>query len=336
MNARHGHADVLTVTYGDCTVVLPLLASLQLQASHVQRVLIWHNGPEAFDRTLLPAGTLEIEVHESGENLGYGAGINRLWALSSAGVAVVVNPDVELDASCLTELLQAAWSAPPPVLVGGILGNVHGNINAFALSLTWDGLGINIDRGKNLRTFAGRAAGQAAESRAVAPSGALFAVNRDTWAQLGGGPLFTESLFLYLEDVALGLRVRRLGGRLRFCAQARGLHRFSNSTGRRSALKLFHVERNRLWLQRTIASSARTLATMPFTWLRFAAYLKSQQSSIVNAESVNLLPILLRAWKVGMFAPVPQELRTYLAGGTSLPLLPFVAPLRNQLQDPTA
>ncbi len=335
MNTVNVAADVLTVTYGDCCAVLPLLASLQAQSHNVDRVLIWHNGPEAFARALLPQGPLTIEVHESGENLGYGGGINQLWRISTAAVSIVVNPDVELAETCVERLLEAACEAPEPVLVGGMLEDGEGKVNAFALSLTWDGVGINIDRGKANADLNDEAAAWA-ESHALAPSGALFAVNRARWEHVCGGPLFAESLFLYLEDLALGLRVRGRGGGLRFCAQARGKHVFSQSTGRRSALKLFHVERNRLWLQRALGGRLRALSLMPFTGLRLAAYWKAQPGGGARAQNADLLETLLRAWRVGLFAPLPPELCTYLTGGLAIALRPYMAPLRNQLQDPTA
>lgn len=333
--------DVLTVSYGDAERLLALVQSLAGQTSQSLTLYIWHNGPGQLNESpLQPSANVRVVVCGNGQNLGYGAGINRIFAVATAPVVVVVNPDVCLASACIQNLIAAATAIPTPVLVGGALATRDGLVNAFALSLTLDGLGINVDRGKSLAELR-NADAQAAETRAVAPSGALFAVNRAAWFKLGGGPLFVESLFLYLEDVALGLRVRRLGGALAFCAQAQGQHRFSDTTGPRSALKLFHVERNRLWLLRALGGRGLAVATMPFTLGRFAAYAarskyRFEGGTAASAPST-LCSALLRAWKEGLFAPLPQDLVPYLGvNHANVSLHQYMAPFAAQLRDPTA
>lgn len=337
-------ADVLTVTFGSSQGVVPLLRSLQSQAGNIATIWIWHNGPQPFDETVCnPFPHLDIQVRQNGENLGYGAGINRVFALGTADVAVVVNPDVCLDPNCVQRLCKVATDDPIAVLVGGLLVDHGARVNAFALSLTFDGLGVNADRGKPL-SFVDSASAQRAELTSASPSGALFAVNRAAWKALGGGALFVESLFLYLEDVALGLRVRRLGGTVKFCAEAQGEHRFSDTTGARSPLKLFHVERNRLWLQRAWGGRARAAATMPFSVARFAGYAAQLARSsnraagdTMGSSSTALGITLLRAWKEGLFAPLPQDLVPYLGiNHANVSLRQYMAPLAAQLRDPTA
>jgi N-acetylglucosaminyl-diphospho-decaprenol L-rhamnosyltransferase len=336
--------DVLTVTYGDCVGVLPLLKSLQAQSRHVGTVWIWHNGPNAFEPHLLAQyAELHIEVRENGENLGYGAGINRVFSCSSAAVVVVVNPDVALADDCIMQLAKSTTASSEAVLVGGLLFDRDKRVSSFALSLTHDCLGLNRDRGKPLSGF-GPPNNERVETCTVSPSGALFAVNRAAWNSLGGGPLFVESFFLYLEDVALGLRVRRQGGKLKFCAQATGEHRFSDITGPRSALKLFHVERNRIWLQRALGGRSLALLSMPFTILRFTCYgfalfglQKPAPGEAVPPNALVLGLTLLKAWKSGFASVLPLEIAAYLGpNGARVSLRPFMAPFREQLRDPTA
>ena len=336
--------DVFTVTYGDCAAVAPLLQSLLVQSAPLGNVWIWHNGPQPFNRrVLLPFEELQVQVHETGENLGYGEGINRLFDLSKADVAVVVNPDVTLDSKCVNCLANAASSTSGSVIVGGLLIDHDNQVNAFAMSLTSDGLGINLDRGTPSVAFTSVNA-DLASRMAVSPSGALFAVNRIAWMAMGGGPLFVGSLFLYLEDVALGLRVRRLGGNMVFCSDAKGVHRYSDSTGRRSALKLFYVERNRLWLQRALGGRALALATMPFTLLRFSAYALQlarykarDQGKSGQGGSKDLVGALLRAWRDGFLERLPPDLVPYLGPNRAgVSLKQYQAPFIAQLRDPTA
>jgi GT2 family glycosyltransferase len=60
--------------------------------------------------------------------------------------------------------------------------------------------------------------------------------------------LFDESFFLYCEDTDLGLRARWAGWECLYVPDARIEHRYSQSSGKASALKAYYVERNRLYV----------------------------------------------------------------------------------------
>lgn len=340
MNRELSHelADVLTVTYGDNRDLQRLLRSLEVQTQKIGRLWVWHNGPLPFDKSLVAPARLRVEVLQIGDNLGYGAGINRIWSKSQSSIAVVVNPDVELHRDCIAQLVAGFHGDEPTVIVGGLLEGRDGKVNASGLSLTFDGVGIDVHRGQRVDQVQPFDGGTVANP--LAPSGALFAVRRNSWASIGGGSkLFPESLFLYCEDLALGLRVRQLSGRIEFCTLPLGIHDFSASTGRRSELKLYHVERNRLWLQRVLGGRVRALSRMPFTGLRLGAYWCAQKIKRAEApggDGAKLSRALLRGWRDGLFADVPEELRGYLSGGSAIDLRPFIAPLSAQLKDPTA
>jgi GT2 family glycosyltransferase len=68
--------------------------------------------------------------------------------------------------------------------------------------------------------------------------------NKDLLLRLHG---FDEDFFLYYEDVDLSLRARHLGAKIWLVAQAKVLHKGSATTGKKNALRLYYVERNRFW-----------------------------------------------------------------------------------------
>jgi GT2 family glycosyltransferase len=337
---------VQIVTYGALGDVAPLFASLRASTLAPARVRVWHNGPR-FDEAPSLAGVDELGT--DGTNLGFGGGHNRLFATAEADVVVLANPDLVLEPRCLERLVAACARDPDAVLVAAALADEARppRVNAFAQRLTYDLVGFNPDRGRPFEALL--TAGPVAPADAyVAPSGALFAVNRRRWEALGGGPLFPESLFLYLEDVALGLRVRWRGGRLALAPEAWAVHAWSRTTGQRSALKLYHVERNRLWLLRAIAGPARTVGRLPFTGLRYGAYATARlrpgrdagpapEGPGALAELRALGPALARALRDGLWAPLPDELVRYLGPAPERQIdRRFYAPLGDQLRDPTA
>jgi GT2 family glycosyltransferase len=286
---------------------------VRAQALPPSLVRVWHNGP-----IFPPPEVAGARIESGGANLGFGEGINRLLERAQDEIAVVANPDLVLDPGCVAAL-ERALRESEAVVAGGTLLSPEGIINACGLHLTWDLLGINTDRGK----------AAPARSEYLGPSGALFAVNRVRWERLGGGPLFPRSLFLYLEDVALGLKLRSKGAEIRFCPQARATHGWSVSTGQRSALKLYYVERNRLWICRALWGG-RTWATLPFSALRFAAYAWARKGRREPGESA----AFGRAWADGLVREVPEDVRAYFAG-VRVPR-GYFARMSEQLRNPVA
>ncbi len=261
----------------------------------------------------------------SGENLGFGEGINRLAARSSARHLVIANPDLVLEPGCVAALVEELEAHPEALVAGGLLLDREDRVNAYGQRLTADLLGVNTDRGALPATLG-------ADDTYLGPSGALFALARERWQKRIGGPLFPRSLFLYLEDVALWIKLRRAGAGIRFCPRARALHAWSVSTGQRSARKLYYVERNRLWLARALLGDAGALARMPFTALRYGAYL-AQGGGAVPREP-GLAVAFVRALRDGWLQPVPEDLGAYLPRGSADALSGHFALLRDQLRNP--
>ena len=345
-------AQLLVVSYGAPAALGPLLASAARQTAPVE-VRIWHNGPGPLEEVaaLPEARSLAAQVLGGAGNLGFGAGINRLLAAcgpDAPAIAVVANPDLVLSPECAAELCAAL--APDGVVVaGGALETPRdgpadaARVNAFRLQLTLDLLGINSERG---RPFESLADGESMLEHYLGPSGALFAVHRGRFAAQVGGALFTEALFLYMEDVALWIKLRRHRAGIAFAPRARAEHAFSQSAGQRSTLKLFHIERNRLWLLRALYGTPRAAALLSFTAARYASYLLGAAlesgpatpgaGAEPRASAARLAAAFRDALREGLFSEVPGELRDYLSSGDPVALAPFLAPLRAQLKNPVA
>jgi GT2 family glycosyltransferase len=109
--------------------------------------------------------------------------------------------------------------------------------------------------------------GQYDASRAAFfPSGSAALYRKTMLDEIG---LFDEAFFLYGDDTELGLRGRLAGWECAFAPRAVVFHRGSQSAGRYSRLKAFHVERNRIWVLVKIFPVPLILASPIFTLLRF-------------------------------------------------------------------
>ena len=73
--------------------------------------------------------------------------------------------------------------------------------------------------------------------------GAFYLIRREVFERLGG---FDERFFVYLEDLDLSKRIRDLGGRCMFIADAHALHVGGGTTESVKATRLFYSLRSRL------------------------------------------------------------------------------------------
>jgi GT2 family glycosyltransferase len=319
--------EVLVVSYGQDDGPTELLASLRAQTLAPARILVWHNGP-----TFPPRPIAGVEQHWSGVGVGYGEGINQLLARTRAAKTLIATDDVVLDKECLARIAEEMEEHPRAVAVGCALVGSSGLVNAYGLRLTADWVGVNTDRGRPWAEFARDAPRGAAPY--LGPSGALFALNREEWERVAGGPIFPRSFFLYMEDVIFGVRLRLLRAEVRFRPDAFASHAWSVATGKRSAEKLRLVERNRLWMLRAARGRIGATRCLPWTALRYASYLRERASA---PRSGSAPKAFWRAMSEGLFGDLPADVRDYLreVAGRPLPRWCF-ASFREQLRNPVS
>jgi len=87
-------------------------------------------------------------------------------------------------------------------------------------------------------------------------------------AMLNDIGMFDKDFYLYCEDTDLGLRARRRGWRCRYVPAAVAWHHYSQSSGAASPLKVWHIERNRLWV---------AAKNFPISWLCLAPVYEIQR-----------------------------------------------------------
>jgi GT2 family glycosyltransferase len=172
-------------------------------------------------------------VVELGENVGYGRAANRGVELAARAVTVVLNPDVELVDGSLAALAAPALAHPDRILAPLVLlpdGSRQDSVQHAPTS--WAALLGSLVPPAALPGPVRRAAepwrGDAARPVAWAVGCCLAAA---TATLRGLGP-FDEEIFLYGEDLELGLRAGRAGVETWFWPEARVVHHRSSSTER--------------------------------------------------------------------------------------------------------
>ncbi len=241
------------------TVVVPTLAagemladcldSLERQTFADFEVIVVDNSGR---RAVEPRGGVRVIANE--RNLGFGAAVNQGVRESSAPFLAVLNDDATVDPRWMEALLAAIESRPdigmcaPQIRLAG-----DGRLDSAGMLLCRDGSSKQRGHLENPESFA--RAGEA-----LLPSGCAAIYRREMLEEIG---LFDEGFFLYCEDTDLGLRARWAAWECLYVPDAIVQHRYSQSSGKASALKAYYVERNRLFLA-VKNLPARDLLIAPF------------------------------------------------------------------------
>lgn len=203
------------------------------------------------------------------KNLGYGAAVNlgvREALKGHCSAILVLNNDVELEASCIERLMDG-WRPSeeirsPVVRHTGPTGD---------LETWWAGGRISALLGRAVHDRSSQAAlgGRPAVTKTGFVSGCSLLVGDCVWDSLGG---FSEDYFLYWEDVELSYRARKSGISLLCVNGAYISHDVGASSGSRarhgSPTASYYGSRNRwLFLRRVdwarAALAVNLLLTIP-------------------------------------------------------------------------
>jgi GT2 family glycosyltransferase len=205
-------ADVIVVTTRSGEKVLGCLAHLAEQHPP-ERTFVIDN--DSGDDTVagVRAHFPRVRVLELPANRGFGAANNAGTALGDGEAIVLVNDDVEVEEGFMAALLAPMEADPRCGMVAGMTMIPGRNqVDAFGIELDVTLAAYNRLRGQPPTAQAGRLA---------MPSGGAAAYRRSAFEAVGG---FDERLFVYGEDVDLGLRLRLRGWTAADAPRARGVH----------------------------------------------------------------------------------------------------------------
>jgi glycosyltransferase involved in cell wall biosynthesis/GT2 family glycosyltransferase len=222
---------LVTVTHDSAAEVDALLASVARHLPAAQVVVADSGSSDDSVAVARGHGAETIEL----ENVGYGAAANAGVAKANRPVTVVLNPDVELLDSSLAALADelskpdapARLVTPAVVLPDGTRQDVAQHEPA-TLPLAIAALLPPALLPRRLRPALDPWRAESAR-RVGWPVGACIAARTDTLRRLGP---FDPEIFLYAEDLDLGLRAADAGVETWFWPHSRVLHRRAHSTRR--------------------------------------------------------------------------------------------------------
>jgi N-acetylglucosaminyl-diphospho-decaprenol L-rhamnosyltransferase len=183
-------------------------------------IVVVDNGSSDGSVAMLLAAVPAVTVVDAGGNLGYAAAANRGIAASSAPSVAVGNPDLVVVPGTAAALLARLDGEPDLAAVGPALFNPDGtqypsarahasNIDAVGHAL----LGRVLPRNRFTRRYRQLDAAWDRPRDVDWVSGAFLFLRRSALDSVGG---WDERYFMYMEDLDLCWRLRRIGWRVAY------------------------------------------------------------------------------------------------------------------------
>jgi N-acetylglucosaminyl-diphospho-decaprenol L-rhamnosyltransferase len=207
---------VVTVTYSPGAHLESFLTGVRAATVLQPRVVLADNGSTDGAPEAAVAAHPGVELLRTGENLGYGAAVNRAVAALPAAVewVLVSNPDVRLRPGSLDELLAVAARWPRAGALGPLVrepgGEVYPSARAVPDLVSGTGHAVlgRVWPGNPFSAAYRRTGEQPVERTAGWLSGSCLLLRRSAFRSVGG---FDARYFMYFEDVDLGDRLSRAG-----------------------------------------------------------------------------------------------------------------------------
>ena len=231
-----GRTVAVVVNYESGSALARCVADLA--ACGLTALVVVDNGSRDGSLAAAVSGTPGVEVVDPGENLGYGAAVNRGVAATASELVLVCNPDLEVPPGAVEALAAALDADPGCALVGPLIrtpgGDRYPSARRFPSMVDAAGhalLGLFAPGNRFTRNYQRvELDGAGVAVRNVDwVSGACFLVRREAIEQVGG---FDEAYFMYAEDVDLCWRLGRAGWRVAYAPAAEVTHLQGRSTDR--------------------------------------------------------------------------------------------------------
>jgi GT2 family glycosyltransferase len=280
------------------------LRSLQRLGYGNFRVVVVDNGSEDGSESALRELFPELDILQTGANLGFAGGNNEglRWALEhGADYALVLNNDTEVEAGLLDALVDRAESDPDIGIVGASIAY------ADRSDVLWAFGGGRFD----VATGRVRHVQRAVDETTLASrghvhfyvTGCTMLLRRRLLDEVG---MFDTSYFHFCEDVDLCLRAEAAGFAVAVAPKARLVHKVSATTRLHSPLFLYYNLRSRLRLvQRFGPEGAPSTRALVILWLRLW---RPALLSGMGWSGWRALQRALRDYRDGVEGPAPAGL----------------------------
>lgn len=191
------------------------------------KIVVADNGDGDGCAGLLAERFPEVERVGFGRNLGFGRALNRAIAAAGEGPIILLNDDAVADPTFVESMAEVAAGGAELVAAVMLQSRDRSRIDSAGIIVDQTLMAFDYLSGESVALLEG--AGDP-----LGPTGGAAMYDRDAFNAVGG---FDERIFVYYEDVDLALRMRLAGARCALAKDARVVHGYSTTLGRRSGRK---------------------------------------------------------------------------------------------------
>lgn len=232
--APNPRLTVVIVTWRSAEFVAESLAALDLELRPADELIVIDNASDDGSADIVARATDRARIVRNVENVGFVSAVNEGARMAAGDLLVLLNPDAAVrpgwrDAIERPWTQGYGWGAWQALITSDSGRSINSDGNQIHFTgICWAG-------------GAGRPVEEAPDEPGEVgyPSGACMAVPLDVWRELGG---FSERLFMYGDDVDLGLRIRLSGRAVGIEPSARVEHDYEFDKG---SAKWRYLERSR-------------------------------------------------------------------------------------------
>jgi GT2 family glycosyltransferase len=197
------------------------------------------------------------------ENTGFASGNNRGLELCVGDYIVTLNNDTQAEPDWLATMVRVADDYPRAGMVGCRICSFADPavIDSIGMGICLDGMSRGRFRNKRWSTLHLREV-----EPIFFPSACAALYKREMLEETG---FFDDDFFAYAEDSDLGLRGRLAGWQAVLATKAVVYHKYSQTSGSLSSLKVYLVERNHYWVALKTFPPGLLLGLPLFTAIRY-------------------------------------------------------------------
>jgi GT2 family glycosyltransferase len=250
-------ASVIIVNWNGKAHLSVCLDSLKAQKFKDFETIIVDNGSTDDSLEFVACHFPWVKTVALSANQGFAGGNNAGLLQSSGEYIITLNNDTEADPGWLDELVRVADENQAVGMVASRICSYddHDLIDSLGVKICSDGMSRGAFR---LQRFSYQVLANTQEI--LLPSACAALYRRSMIEAIG---FFDEDFFAYCEDTDLGLRGRRAGWKALLARDAVIYHKYSQTGGAFSPLKLYLVERNHYLV---------AFKNYPLTWVLFLPF----------------------------------------------------------------
>jgi len=279
--------SIITVNFNQPKVTEELLQTIPASYKNLE-IIVVDNGSKVISINNWQANYPHVKYIRSEENLGFAGGNNLGIKEATGDYLFLVNNDTEFTAELVEKLVAVMDSNPKIGMISPMIKYYTDKDLIQYAGYTQ----MNYYTGRN-SCIGLREKDTKQYNNITAPTaychGAAMMIRKEAIEKAG---LMSENFFLYYEEVDWCEHIKRAGYEAWVCTEALIYHKESVSVGKKSKLKEYFMNRNRILFIRRNAPFANRMVFYPYFIL---LVVPRNILSYIKDKNVNFIPMLLKA-----------------------------------------